>query len=189
MRTIFPCPDDLHLQLNQIQATSSDEGNGAALRTAVIDFLNKLAQEQYKAKETDMTAIVLRQVEKMVLLQTYDKLWVEHLEDMKALRESVGLRGYGQRDPLVEYKKEGFKLFQSLLDSIRNQVVYSIYKVGVVTKTDTPMEKDRMQFDGAKKGDDTPKPIAKSKDEEVGRNEPCPCGSGKKYKKCCGKSS
>ncbi|MBU1119137.1 preprotein translocase subunit SecA [Patescibacteria group bacterium] len=186
MATICPVPSDLHISLLNIYKGKDKNGNGVKTRTRCIEYLSAIAHEQYKAKEDTIGTEIMRHIEKTVMLQTIDKLWVDHLEDMVALREGIGLRGYGQRDPLVEYKKESFKAFQQLLTSLQHRIVHTIYKVGVVKKDDTPMKKENMQFSGAKKGETSQEPIKKG--DKVGRNDPCPCGSGKKYKKCCGKS-
>lgn len=190
MRTICSVPKDLRNQLQeQYVETIKTDSSGAATRTKLIEYLTGIATEQYQAKEQELTPDVLRQIERTVLLQSIDRLWIEHLEDMSALREGIGLRGYGQRDPLVEYKKESFTSFQHLLQSVERQTVYSIYKIGVATKQDsTPMKKENMQTAGG-----SAEASEKAKDEpiknndKIGRNDPCHCGSGKKYKKCHGK--
>lgn len=189
MRTICPIPQDLRNQLEDIHArTIGTDTSGAATRTELIEFLNNIVVEQYKVKEDSLNEEVMRQIERSVLLQSIDRLWVEHLEDMAALREGIGLRGYGQRDPLVEYKKESFSSFQHLLHSIERQVVYSIYKIGVATKQEkSPMEKGNLQTGGGSKEEEKPKSEPIKKEQKIGRNDPCFCGSGKKYKKCHGK--
>jgi preprotein translocase subunit SecA len=108
----------------------------------------------------------MRQIERLVMLRAIDTLWQEHLDTMEHLRDSVRLRGYGQRDPLIEFKNEGFQLFQRLLAEVNKMVVYTIFKVDVVQQPQSPISKPQSQ------------------NKEIGRNDPCPCGSGKKYKKC-----
>lgn len=187
IKTIFPVPDDLRIKLEEIKSNTEDLQNGASTRTKVIEYLVGLAKDKYKEKEEEVTSQVMRQIERAVLLRSIDTLWIDHLEALAHLREGIGLRGYGQKDPLVEYKRESFQYFQQLLGQIRKQVVYSIYKMGVVVKKKSPMENQNMNFSGSKKGgeESKAKPI---KNEKVGRNNPCPCGSGKKYKKCHGKN-
>ena len=154
-----------------------------------------------------------RQVEKSVLLRSIDLLWIEHLEAMDQMRRGIGLRGYGQRDPLIEYKKEAYILYNELNNLIQKQVAYSIFKVADLgnfaapvlkigpTKFSAPaktMEKGAAQFAGFKKDDRQQTTDNRTMDlvhekvkdasgHKVGRNHPCPCGSGKKFKKCCGK--
>jgi len=148
-------------------------------------------------------------VQKQMLIRAIDTLWTEHIDAMDQMRRGIGLRGYGQRDPLIEYKKESYRLFQELNDLIRKQVVYSIFKIGDTAQFISPdlLERARQfsapdktagSFSGFKQeGNSAPNtpPTGlnlaqqKVKDEEgnkVGRNDPCPCGSGKKYKKCHG---
>ncbi|MCG2809734.1 MAG: SEC-C domain-containing protein, partial [Candidatus Portnoybacteria bacterium] len=112
-----------------------------------------------------------RRVEKYVLLRSLDTLWMDHLDNMDHLRDSVRLRAYGQKDPLVEYKNEGIRLFQRLMAAIQSTVVNMIYKVSI--SPNAPIAHQPLGTVPKESGD-------------VGRNDPCPCGSGKKFKKCCG---
>ncbi len=124
-------------------------------------------------------------VEKVVYLKTIDNLWVEHLTVMDELRDSVGLVGYGQRDPLSEYKQQAFKKFNDLLNAINDLTASTIFKITLQPQTtinSTPNQK--MSYKSSKKEDAS---LKSSGSKKVGRNDPCPCGSGKKYKKCCGK--
>ena len=183
-----------------------------------------MAVQSYNNTEKEITQAIgqddaMRKVEKGLMLRSIDTLWIEHLEALDHLRTGIGLRGYGQRDPLIEYKKEAFILFQELLAMIRKQIIYSIYKIGVATKL-APSE---MQSAGnltfkapVKTGDGSRTAIQAANEnrgktpqqrevenrssqapvednrthfagQKVGRNDPCPCGSGKKFKKCHGK--
>jgi preprotein translocase subunit SecA len=198
---ICPACADLK-KLTEIQK-SKNEINDAQKNSKLIEYLKGLAKEVYGKKEQEIGPPVMRQIEKAIYLRSIDTFWMNHLDDMDYLREGIGLRGYGQRDPLVEYKKEGFLLFNNLLDSIRNAVVNTIFKIGVVKEEPVPQksileeakyqgaEEQPAQFAAAaeatdeKKSAPTQQTIRNAK--EVGRNDPCPCGSGKKYKKCCGK--
>ncbi|MBT4124262.1 MAG: preprotein translocase subunit SecA, partial [Candidatus Pacebacteria bacterium] len=143
-------------------------------------------------------------IERGIILRSIDTLWVEHLTAMDKLRTGIGLQGYGQRDPLVEYKREAYILFNSLLDSIRKQIVYSIFKVGISRRMAAVPGESNKKFAEQKSGyspfqkqvedrKQTGQVIeSKPRDEagkKVGRNDPCPCGSGKKYKKCHGLES
>lgn len=121
----------------------------------------------------------------LIMLQIIDHCWVRHLEDMDQLREGIGLRGYAQQDPLREYKKEGFVLFESLMEEIKDEIVRTIFRLQFQEKRPEPGQKARrMQLSH---GGDTPRPEPQRRSEKrIGRNDPCPCGSGKKYKKCCG---
>jgi preprotein translocase subunit SecA len=154
----------------------------------MIEYLRGLAEKRYAEKEAKFGEVAMRVVEKAVMLQAIDMLWMDHLDNMDHLRDSVRLRAYGQRDPLVEYKNEGHHLFQELLANIQTQVVNMIFKVEITQQA----AEARMQ------AAPVPQKIFTNKEESiaggspksdngVGRNDPCPCGSGKKYKKCCGK--
>lgn len=160
-KSIFPVPNNLEETLRTFKSPE-----------AVSDYLIKLAKEAYQKKEAELKEKNMRQIEKFVLLRSIDTLWMDHLDNMDHLRDSVRLRAYGQKDPLVEYKNEGIKMFQHLLNSIQVTVVSTIYKVALA-----PANQGRPE--------QSPKPSGDKR--KVGRNDPCPCGSGKKYKKCCGK--
>jgi len=134
------------------------------------------------------------EMEKGILLRAIDTLWVEHLVAVDCLRAGIGLRGYGQRDPLVEYKKETHRMFSELLSLIQKEVVYSVYKIGMAMDlAPSLMERQGIQLAGAVKegGANVVRPVKEfshtTTGAKVGRNDPCPCGSGKKYKKCHGR--
>ncbi|MEA3356915.1 MAG: SEC-C metal-binding domain-containing protein [Patescibacteria group bacterium] len=131
-------------------------------------------------------------VERILILQTLDNLWMEHLDLMTDLRHGIGLRGYAQKNPLVEYKNEGFKMFDKMLAQIEDNIVRRFYKVKVVRRTAAKsvaqVQASKAQPSGVDRRPgkiSKPKTLVKAK--KVGRNDPCPCGSGKKYKKCCGR--
>jgi len=217
-KTIFPVPDVLDRQLESLEKVAGDKSQDAVARTEIIEHLLKIAKQGYEklteqinesGKEINVT---MPAVEREILIRSIDNLWVDHLDALDGLRAGIGLRGYGQRDPLVEYKKESRSMFEQLLNLINRQVVYSIFKVGLM-KPDDPGVMDRQKatysapaktsdstsstFDQKKMADPYEQvkqthqhPVGdKVKDasgKKVGRNDPCPCGSGKKYKKCCG---
>jgi preprotein translocase subunit SecA len=177
-------------------------------REEIKKYLQTKAEKVYQEMKSSFQELNLNfaEVEKGILIRSIDNLWIEHLETIAYLRQGIGLRGYGQRDPLVEYKKEAFRLFNELQDLIRKQVVYSIFKTASAMEGNalnmfkSPSLADRARNFQApakvmseKSGNNTNQVNAvKSKPktesgETVGRNDPCPCGSGKKYKKCCGR--
>ena len=130
---------------------------------------------------------MMRKVERHVMLTIIDKLWVEHLTAMDELREGVGLQAYGQKDPLVVYKTEGYEFFQQLLANIQHDVVHTIFRVQPVvaqqpvrTRVTDESDKPHGEADGGGNG------ASPKKSRKIGVNEPCPCGSGKKYKYCHG---
>ncbi|HRY52579.1 MAG TPA: preprotein translocase subunit SecA [Candidatus Portnoybacteria bacterium] len=151
----------------------------AKTKEDLIDYLVKLAKEAYAAKELKTGEQRMREIEKIFYLRTMDMLWMEHLDEMNYLRDSVRLRAYGQKDPLVEYKNESMRLFQRLLGTIQTSFVNSIYKVEIMSERAAEQKEIKNIIAG--------QVVSENKKSEVGRNEPCPCGSGKKYKKCCGK--
>ena len=121
------------------------------------------------------------------MLRIIDSLWVEHLTMMEQMRQGIGLVGVAQRDPLVAYKTQGHEQFQHLLSTIRHDLAHTIYHVRVEKKGAPPRPEQSPMAQVASGGDTRVKKHAKVKGKKVGRNEPCPCGSGKKYKHCCGR--
>lgn len=185
IKTIFPADDSVHIKIEEFKKDAGENKDDIKARHEIAEYLIKLAREAYERKEKDLGGNIMRQIERIILLKVIDTLWIDHLDAMANLREGIGLRGYGQRDPLVEYKKEGFLMFQNLLASIQNKIAYTIYKVGVVVKQRSPMETEKISMSGG--GESKISALKPEKVEKIGRNDPCPCGSGKKYKKCCGK--
>lgn len=152
----------------------------------VKEILGKLMMNAYQSREEQVGSETMRQIERFVFLRTIDRLWIDHLDAMDDLREGVGLRGYGQKDPLVEYKKEAFTSFERLLGSVDHDVVRQIFRVQIGQPRPTP-QPIQTNIDTTDKIGLTPEPQAKrvvARKKKVGRNDPCPCGSGKKYKKC-----
>ena len=138
-----------------------------------------LAKQEYEAKEKHVGEAQMRDIERMFYLRTIDMFWMEHLDEMEHLRDSVRLRAYGQKDPLVEYKNEGHQMFGRLLGAIGTSFVGSIYKVEMMSERAAEKKETKEILAG--------QIVSENKKNEVGRNDPCPCGSGKKYKRCHGK--
>lgn len=157
-------------------------------REELDEYLHKVAEENYKQREEAIGSELMRELENLVMLKVVDNHWMEHLDAMDMLREGVGLRAYGQKDPLVEYKFEAYDMFEAMNEAIQDDVVRYIYHVNVITQpqVDYRLEKASTNNPNVDGTDENQKLPAESS-EEVGRNEPCPCGSGKKYKNCCGK--
>ena len=160
----------------------------------IKNILLNIAKEKYEKRKQELTEEVFLQLQKIVLLHMLDTAWREHLYELDHLRRSVGLRAYGQKDPLIEYKKESYNLFLRMQARIREQTVEYIYKLQPLVYAQKQSSQgninNSMQRESSIKPDSstilTQKP-QKVKIGKVGRNDPCPCGSGKKYKKCCGK--
>ena len=158
-KSIFPVSQDEPLEKILENLETSEK---------ISEYLIKIAEEDYQKKEEEVENKNMRQIEKHVLLRSIDTLWMDHLDNMDHLRDSVRLRAYGQKDPLVEYKNEGIIMFRRLLESIQTTVANTIYKVTLAPVSPAEV-------------------LTKAGQSKVGRNSPCPCGSGKKFKKCCGK--
>ncbi|GAB6184279.1 preprotein translocase subunit SecA [Thermodesulfovibrio hydrogeniphilus] len=145
-------------------------------------LLEKL-MEAYENKEQKIGSSLMRDIEKMVFLHVIDTKWKDHLLGIDHIKEGIGLRGYAQKDPLVEYKKEAFELFEDMSRSIVSDILTRLFKIQV--RDESQVKVARKQPIGRRDGDSA-QPIKKP--TKIGRNDPCPCGSGKKYKKCCGKN-
>ncbi|MEG0339487.1 MAG: SEC-C metal-binding domain-containing protein, partial [Oscillospiraceae bacterium] len=145
------------------------------------------AMDAYATREREYGE-VMREVERMVMLQCVDTHWMNHIDDMDELRRGIGLRAYGQRDPVVEYKFEGYDMFDNMIKSIREDTVRMIFAVRI-RKDEEIQRKEVAKPTSESGGTDEPekKQPIKRDAAKVGRNDPCPCGSGLKYKKCCGK--
>jgi preprotein translocase subunit SecA len=146
----------------------------------VEEDLLELAERLYDEKGKRLGDL-MPQLERLVLLRVVDTLWIRHLTALDELRQGVGLRAYGQRDPLVEFKTEAYAMFQSLLANIRHDVARTIYHAEVIREPHPRPMREVRSAGAPTKGQ---KPMAEAK-RKVGRNDPCPCGSGKKYKHCC----
>ena len=149
--------------------------------------LKEKAHQVYEAKENALGSQIMRELERVVLLRNVDTKWMDHIDAMTELRNGIGLRAYGQYNPVIEYKREGFDMFDAMIDSIREDTVRMIY-LAQVRKQEAPQREQVAKETGAVGADDGSiqnKTVRKTKD--IGRNDPCPCGSGLKYKHCCGK--
>ena len=146
----------------------------------------EIADKRYQEKEQEITTEGgdMREVERVVLLRTVDSHWMDHIDAMDQLKQGIGLRAYGQRDPVNAYTAEGFEMFDTMVEEIREQTAKTIFRISV-RKTPVKREQVAKPVDTPSEGGN--KPVRKSSKAQVGRNDPCPCGSGKKYKNCCGK--
>jgi preprotein translocase subunit SecA len=160
---------------------------------ALAETAHRRVLEVYEDKEKRFGEAMLRQLEKIIMLQTIDGLWKDHLLNMDHLKEGIGLRGYGQKNPLQEYQKEGFDMFEDMIHRVQEDVVQKLFTVELARETaaqEIEIQQPRPQRMVLSHGDE---PLAarqtttKREVDKVGRNDPCPCGSGKKYKRCHGK--
>ncbi len=201
INTIFTLSSVEREEIMKMVASGGTKLNDVEGRDKIVNYLLEKARKEYLLIEQKILQFaggndaegqrIMREIEKSILLRAIDSLWVDHLVDVDYLRTGIGLRGYGQRDPLVEYKKETYFMFNSLLSAIQKEIVYSFYKVGTgIQLAPSVMANDKMVLKGAQKTAEEIAPVSsKPRDEgghKIGRNDSCPCGSGKKYKKCHG---
>ncbi len=173
-----------NLRLNEIDADTMD----GLTREGVAQLITDACLREYEEREAAVGAEDFRHLERIVMLQTVDNLWKDHLLSMDHLKEGIGLRGYAQQDPLLIYKKEGFELFQDMISRIKEETVGILFRIQIsepkkIDDLRQPKEQ-KMIFSGG--GEPSRKNPVKRTQNKVGRNAPCPCGSGKKFKKCCG---
>ena len=164
--------------------TPSEEEIKQLAGTEVANFFYDRLLAYYDQRRETMGAEVLNALEHAVVLQVVDRNWMDHLDAMDQLRQGIGLRAYGQVNPLVAYKKEAFEMFEAMIDDIRLEVTRMCMLAQIVER---PQERDNVTSNrGGKPA--KKQPIRKTPEQKIGRNDPCPCGSGKKYKNCCGKN-
>ncbi len=216
MKTIYPVRAELDADISKFK--DDHKLDRIKTRTEIIELISKDVKEKYDEMRKAASEIGFNwiQVEKSALIRSIDSLWIEHLEAISSMRQGIGLRGYGQRDPLVEYKREAYGMYNELNNLIQKEVAYSIFKFGdlkgVSEKTisapsllamarqflapSKTADQSNASFSGFKKTAETgassstfaaiKQKVKNEEGEKVGRNDLCPCGSGKKYKKCCG---
>lgn len=153
------------------------------------DYIAEAARKAYVERENQIGSNDMRALERIVMLQTVDALWKDHLLSMDHLKEGIGLRGYAQQNPLIIYKKEGFELFQDLISRIREETIGRLFRIQIVAPNSledmrSPQEQN-LHYSGPEERPKK-KPVRRSQ-KKIGRNSPCPCGSGKKFKHCCGR--
>ncbi len=168
------------------------EGALELTREQIVDYdkdslreeLYETAIKRYGDKEVEIGIETMRELERVVMLRVVDQKWMDHIDAMDQLRHGIGLRAYGQRDPVVEYKFEGYEMFEEMINNIQEEVIKVLMNVHL--DSEKPLQREKVAEPVAESyGDETVRKSA-LKSEKVGRNDPCPCGSGKKYKKCCG---
>ncbi|MEW6771184.1 MAG: preprotein translocase subunit SecA [Bacillota bacterium] len=151
-------------------------------REELRELLVERARTFYDAREAELGPLTMRELERLILLRLVDEKWMDHLDAMDQLREGIGLRAYGQRDPLVEYKFESYEMFQNMIASIQEDAIRYLFRVRVVA---APERRQTVENRQPEEGSGR----TVRREQKVGRNAPCPCGSGKKYKKCCGRQA
>ncbi|HAE52034.1 MAG TPA: preprotein translocase subunit SecA, partial [Ruminococcus sp.] len=168
-------PEDLDFDEEEIQKVTKAE---------IINALTEKCGELYQAKEEEYGKDVIRELERVVLLRTVDTKWMNHIDDMEELKKGIGLRSYGQRNPVIEYRYEGFEMFDAMVDSIREDTVRALLTVKL-QKNQAPEREQVAKPDAPNAGAGDGSFSEEIRSKKIGDNDPCPCGSGKKYKKCC----
>lgn len=170
-------PDTLKVSPEDMETMEKDD---------LREMLLSAAIKRYEDKEREHGTELMRELERVVLLKVVDQKWMDHIDAMDQLRYGIGLRAYGQRDPVIEYKFEGFEMFEEMIKTIQEDSVKIILNSHI--EKEQPLHREKVAEPvNATHGEEVKRPAAKS--DKVGRNDPCPCGSGKKYKKCCGANS
>jgi preprotein translocase subunit SecA len=180
--------EDFYSQFN-IHPELPGPEDSSATQEALEEELKAQAFRRMAEREEEFTTPVMEHLMKVLLLQTIDTQWKDHLLSIDHLKEGIGLRGYGQRNPKQEYKKEAYALFMSMMERIRLEVLQKLFRVQLarqedVERMEAEQRKRRIVLNRVAPEEQQPKPVTRD-EEKVGRNDPCPCGSGKKYKKCC----
>ena len=153
---------------------------------SLVDTVFDIAQRTYAAKEAAYTPAVMRELERVVMLRVVDEYWMDNIDAMDDLKQGIGLRAYGQHDPVVAYKEEGFQMFQAMVEAIKEETIRRMFLVQLRTNQEVKREKVARETGTAAAGKPQTKPQPlRTAAKKIGPNDPCPCGSGKKYKKCC----
>ncbi len=176
-RGIFLGPDDLRFTPTECDDLTMD---------SLGNQMKDIAHAAYERKEAEITAPIMRELERVILLKNVDAKWMDHIDAMTELRNGIGLRAYAQHNPVDEYKREGFDMFDGMIDAIREDTVRMIFLARVRTHEEPKREQVARETSAAGADDGTLKKQPERKSvKRPGMNDPCPCGSGKKYKRCC----
>ena len=176
MEGIYFARGTLAARASQLEGKSAQE---------VADIVYEIAQKTYEAKENTYTPAIMRELERVVMLRVVDEYWMDNIDAMDDLKQGIGLRAYGQHDPVIAYKEEGFQMFEAMIQAIREETIRRMFLVQLRTNQEVKREKVAKETGTAASGKPSVKPAPIRKEKKVGPNDPCPCGSGKKYKKCC----
>jgi len=179
-----------------LDITKGKQDGGESLRDtgrdALLEDLKAQIRDAYERKEKELGPELMRFLEKTFMLQVIDHHWKDHLLGMDHLRDGIGLRGYGQKDPLIEYKREGYDLFAGMMERIKSDTIERLFLVQAVREGERSappppvLSRPQPKLTLNRGEEPVSPPTVHRSDDKVGRNDPCPCGSGKKYKKCHG---
>jgi len=183
----------LALQLKTIFGIENIEGLKANTldEQALIEEIQEKIHQKYENKKQEIGEQEIKELERVVMLKVVDEKWMNHIDNMDELKDGIGLRAYGQKDPVVQYRIEGSDMFEQMVEDIKTDVVkilLNIHKAGEVRRKETiKITEASLENVNNLDNDTVRKETVKNEEPKVGRNDPCPCGSGKKYKQCCGK--
>ncbi len=164
--------------------TFTDEELNSVTKQDIITALSSKAGEIYQAKEEQYGSEIMRELERVILLKVVDTKWMAHIDDMEELKKGISLRSYGQKNPVIEYRYEGFEMFDAMVESIREDTIRMLMTVKL-QQNQTPQREQVAKPDAPNAGSGDGSFSQSAKSNKIGDNDPCPCGSGKKYKKCC----
>ena len=173
---LFTVENDFNYTVEQLNSLTKED---------IIEEAKRAARQRYDEKERELTPQILREVERVALLQVVDRKWMQHIDDMDELKKGISLRSYASHDPVVAYRMEGFDMFDAMIASICEDTVRILYNTRL--KKDAPIERKQV-LKAEPTGSDGSLSETRRVGKKIGRNDPCPCGSGLKYKKCCGKN-
>ncbi len=197
LAAVLELAQDLYLPRGRVTIERLKQCAG---RDELVSLLKGEAEAVYAEREAQLTPELARSLERLILLRVVDSKWMDHLDAMDDLREGIGLRAYGQKDPLLEYKFEAFEMFEAMIHAIGDEITRLLYHIRVerdpaggraaVATGDAARQESRQRLAVASSAGQSGRrePVRKGKGHKVGRNDPCPCGSGKKYKHCCGRN-
>ncbi len=173
----FTTGEDLRYDTQALEEVTKEE---------IKELLQERIRERLEKREKELNPQLMRELERMILLRNVDQKWMNHIDDMEALKQGIGLRGLAQRDPVVEYRMEGFEMFDAMIASIREDTIKMLLTVQIKTGEEVKREQVAKPTTASSDGSEKAQPV-RAQSKKIGRNDPCPCGSGKKYKKCCGR--
>ena len=176
-RGLFLTPEDYKFDDEELQKYDASQ---------LEELLLEKATEVYSKKEAELGEPLMRELERVMMLRVVDEYWMDNIDAMQELRQGIGLRAYGQNDPVVEYKREGYEMFERMIAAIQEETLRRIFLARVQVGSTVKRERVAKVTGESAGADGTVKKQPVKKGKKPGRNDPCPCGSGKKYKKCCG---
>ena len=174
-RGMFLAPDELLLTDEELSGYSSEQ---------LVDLVEEKANAAYERKEAELGEPLMRELERVIMLRVVDEFWMDHLDNMTELRQGIGLRAYGHNDPVVEYKREGYEMFENMIAAIQEETIRRLFLARVQPQAEVKRERVAKVTGTSGGGDQTVRKQPVKKVVKVGRNDPCPCGSGLKWKKC-----